>query len=45
MSEYFERETRILGTGGSRAELKIDIRRSPHLGSEECHSALRKDEL
>ena len=44
MSEFFERETLILGTGSSCAELKIDIRRSPHLGSDECHSALRKDE-
>jgi hypothetical protein len=41
----FELETRILGTGSSRAELKIDIRRSPYLGSDECHSALSKDEL
>jgi hypothetical protein len=45
MSEFFERETRVLGTGSSRAELEIDIRRSPLLGSDECHSALRKDEL
>lgn len=38
-------ETRNTSTGGSRAELQINIRRSPPLGSKECHSALRKDEL
>lgn len=39
------RETRNTWTGGSRAELQIDIGRSPPLGSKECHSAFRKDEL
>ncbi len=45
MIEFFETEDRNTSTGGSCAELHINIRRSSALGSKEWHSALRKDEL